>query len=281
MVGQDGHIIDVLVYCPAATSPTNRATTSAVPRRRLFRIFPVAEMIVWITGASSGIGAALAETMPFGDARVIDISRSGGASGTEHLPADLADPSSWEAVGKHLRAELGTFTGNRVVFLHCAGTLEPIGFAGEMDFLAYRRNVLLNSAAAQALGHAFLAASAGRECARHLALISSEAARTPYEGWSSYCAGKAAVEQWVRVVGAEQRRRLHGCQVLAINPGAVATPMLEQILKMDEQDFPEVENFRELLAFGRAKVPRAVAQGIWGLLDHADSGTIVDVRDWM
>jgi len=241
----------------------------------------MAEMIVWITGASSGIGAALAETMPFGDARVIDISRSGGASGVEHLCADLMDPSSWEAVGEHLRAELSMFAGSRVVFVHCAGTLEPIGFAGEVDFLAYRRNVLLNSAAPQALGHAFLAASAGRECARHLVLISSEAARTPYEGWSSYCAGKAAVEQWVRVVGAEQRRRLHGCQIIAINPGAVATPMLEQIPKVDEQHFPEVENFRELLASGRVRAPRTIAQGIWRLLDHVNSGTIVDVRNWI
>jgi benzil reductase ((S)-benzoin forming) len=238
-------------------------------------------MIVWITGASSGIGAALAETMPFGDARVIDISRSGGVPGAEHFSADLADPSSWEAVGSHLRAELGTFTGSRVVFVHCAGTLEPIGFAGKVYFPAYRRNVLLNCGAPQALGHAFLAASAGRECARHLALISSEAARTPYEGWSSYCAGKAAVEQWVRVVGAEQRRQPHGCQVLAINPGAVATPMLEQIPKLDEQDFPDVEKFRELLAFGCVKAPREVARGIWGLLGHVDSGTIVNLRDWL
>lgn len=241
----------------------------------------MAENIVWITGASSGIGAALAGTVPFGDARVIDISRSGGVSGTEHLRADLADPGSWDTVGRHLRAELGTFTGNRVVFLHCAGTLEPIGFAGEVDSLAYRRNVLLNSAAAQALGHAFLAASAAGAGARHLALISSEAARTPYEGWSSYCAGKAAVEQWVRVVGAEQRRRPHGCQVVAINPGAVATPMLEQIPDADEQDFPEVENFRDLLASGPVNDPKVVAEGIWELLEHADSGAIVDVRDWM
>lgn len=242
----------------------------------------MAETIVWITGASSGIGAALAETMPFDDVRIIDISRSGGASGAEHLPADLADPHSWQAVGEHLHAELGAFTGSRVVFVHCAGTLEPIGFVGEVDSLAYRRNVLLNSAAPQALGQVFLAASAGLECTRHLALISSGAARTIYEGWSSYCAGKAAVDQWVRVAGAEQRRRPHGCQVLAINPGAVATPMLEQLPPLDEQDFPAVGKFRELLASGRVRAPGEVARGIWGLLDRdIDSGTIIDLREWL
>lgn len=240
------------------------------------------DTIVWITGASSGIGKALAEAMPLRDARVIDISRSGGASGAEHLVADLADPSSWEMVEDHLRAELASFVGNRVIFVHCAGTLAPIGFVGEVDSTAYRSNVLLNSAAPQVLGQAFLTASASLKCARYLMLLSSGVAKTPYEGWSSYCAGKAAVDQWVRVVGAEQRRRPHGCQVIAINPGAVATPMLQQLPGIDEQSFPAVGKFRELLASDRARTPQEVAKAIWGLLDNSfDSGSIIDVRKWL
>lgn len=58
--------------------------------------------------------------------------------------------------------------------------------------------------------------------------------------------------------------------------------MLAQIPELDEQDFPAVGKFRELLASGRAGAPREVARGIWGLLDRDfDSGTIVDVRKWL
>ncbi|MGH8907144.1 MAG: SDR family NAD(P)-dependent oxidoreductase [Egibacteraceae bacterium] len=239
------------------------------------------DTIVWITGASSGIGAALAETVPFADAHVIDVSRSGGApGGAEHLPADLSDPAAWAAVEAHLHARLGVFAGKRAVLLHCAGTLEPIGFAGEVDSAAYRRNVALNSAAPQALGHAFLAASAELSCERRLILISSGAARTPYEGWSSYCAGKAAVDQWVRVAGAEQRRRPNGCHVLAVAPGVVATRMQEQLRGMDEADFPAVADFRELHETGALRDPKDVARDIWALLDRGlPSGAVVDLRD--
>ena len=105
------------------------------------------------------------------------------------------------------------FAGERVVFVHSAGTLEPIGFAGEVDAASYARQVLLNSAAPQALGDAFLRAAAGTEAPCTLLFISSGAASSVYEGWTAYGAGKAAVDQWVRTAGAEQKRRGGRCRV--------------------------------------------------------------------
>src|SRR5687768_11234135 len=100
------------------------------------------DTLVWITGASAGLGAALAAAVPYEDAHVVSISRSPGPDGTEHLPADLTDPASWSSVEAHLLARLGDFEGRRAVFVHNAGTLDPIGFAGEVDSIAYRDNVL-------------------------------------------------------------------------------------------------------------------------------------------
>lgn len=238
------------------------------------------DTVIWISGASSGIGAALAASVPFEPARVIDISRSGGAPRTEHLPADLADPASWAAVEAHLLAQLGGFSG-RAVFVHSAGTLEPIGFAGEVDSQAYRRNVLLNSGAPQALGHAFLRAVAGADVEAHLLMLSSGAARTPYEGWSSYGAGKAAVDQWVRAVGKEQQRRSPGCRVLAVAPGVVATRMQERIREMSPEQFPAVGKFRDLHARDALVDPDDAARRIWSLLDRRlESGSVVDLREY-
>ncbi|HWB71896.1 MAG TPA: SDR family NAD(P)-dependent oxidoreductase, partial [Egibacteraceae bacterium] len=236
---------------------------------------------VWISGASSGIGAALAETVPFSPARVIDISRS-GAPGTEHVPADLTDPASWAAVEEHFLAQLGGFEGSLAVFVHCSGVIEPIGYAGEVDSEAYRRNVLLNSAAPQALGHGFLRALVAADFAgdAHLLMLTSGAATSPYEGWSSYGAGKAAVDQWVRCAGAEQQTRGRRCRVVAVAPGVVATPMQEQIRGMDARDFPQVGKFRDLHASGELRDPRDAARDLWGLLDRAlDNGAVVDLRD--
>jgi benzil reductase ((S)-benzoin forming) len=237
------------------------------------------DTLIWISGASAGIGRALAETVPYPDAHVVDISRSGGVAGTEHLPADLADPASWSAVEAHFQARLGTFEGARAVFIHNAGTLEPMGFAGEVDSDGYRAQVLLNAAAPQALGHGFLRATQGFAGEAHLVMLTSGAASRPYEGWSAYCAGKAAVDMWVRTVGAEQARRGSRTRVIAVGPGVVATGMQEQIRTLDERDFPQVERFRGLHERGELRDPADAARGIWGLLERdLDNGAILDLR---
>jgi benzil reductase ((S)-benzoin forming) len=238
----------------------------------------MSDAIVWISGASAGLGAALAASVPFAGARVIDISRSGGAAGTEHLPADLADPASWAAVEEHFAAQLGGFEGSRAVFVHNAGVITPVGFAGEVDSAAYRAHVLLNSAAPQVLGHAFLRALDGFGGRADLVMLTSGAARNPYEGWSGYCAGKAAVDHWVRTVGAEQARR-GGCRVVAVAPGVLATGMQEAIRGADPRDFPAVAKFHDLHERGDLRAPADAAQGVWRLLERdLDNGAVVDLR---
>ena len=235
--------------------------------------------VVWVSGASAGIGAAVAAGVPFAGARVIGLSRRPGVG--EHFAVDLAEPAEWERVGRHFVEELAGFEGERVVFVHNAGTIVPIGPAGEVDAAAYARSVLLNSAAPQVLGDAFLRATARLECEKVLVMLSSGAAKKPYAG---YNAGKAAVEHWVRTVGAEQDavggtgRR--GCRVIAVAPGVVDTEMQGEIRKMDEHAFPAVGRFRELQRTGGLISPEQAARGIWSLLERPlENGAVVDLRD--
>ena len=233
--------------------------------------------LVWISGASAGIGAALAASVPFGDATIVDISRRGGTPGTEHLAADLADPAGWDAVANDFTARLAGYDGERVVFVHNAGTLEPLAPAAEADPVAYRRNVLLNSAAPQILGQAFLRAVEPLRCTQHLVLLSSGAARTAYENWTGYGAGKAATDQWVRAAGLEQQRREVPCRVISVAPGVVDTAMQRQL--RSSETFPKAGRFRELHASGSLTSPEDAARGIWSLLDRdLDNGSVVDLR---
>jgi len=239
--------------------------------------------LVWISGASSGIGAALAATVPWRDATVVDISRSGGTPGTEHLPADLADPDAWSLVEAHFLARLARADAGRAVFVHNAGTLDPMGPAGAVDSRAYAANVLLNAAAPQVLGHAFLRAVADFPGEAQLYLLTSGAATKPYPGWSSYCGAKAGVDHWVRTVGEEQRARaaagLPACRVVAVAPGVVATPMQEQVRATDPSLFPAVTRFRSLHDAGELRDPADAARQLWSLADRdLDHGAVVDLR---
>ena len=235
--------------------------------------------LVVITGASSGLGLALARAVPF-PADVVDISRSGPPEDEdiEHLAADLSLPAEWDAVGNQLDRLVSDRQPDRAVFIHAAGTLTPIGFAGEVDPSAYRANVLLNSAAGQVLGHRFLAAVRGSDMETDIVMISSGVATTAYAGWSAYCAGKAALDHWVRAVGLEQRTR-GGARVSAIAPGVLATAMQAETRQTSEEDFPQVARFRRLLEEGDLVDPDDVARRIWRLIEAGiETGSVLDIR---
>jgi NAD(P)-dependent dehydrogenase (short-subunit alcohol dehydrogenase family) len=235
--------------------------------------------LVWISGASSGIGAALASTVPWDGARVIGISRRPPAEGVEHLEADLSDPASWPLVSASFATELAGFDGDVVAFVHAAGTIVPMGFAGEVDPEDYAANVVLNSAAPQVLGHVFLAAAKDVVARRHVVMLTSGAAKSVYPGWSSYGAGKAAVDQWVRNTGAEQDIR-GGAHVLSVAPGTVDTGMQAMLRDTSVDDFPSRQKFVDLHVAGKLSDPTDVARRIWSLLDRGlDNGSVVDLRD--
>jgi benzil reductase ((S)-benzoin forming) len=232
-----------------------------------------------VTGGSVGLGRALLASAPPGHR--VDVSRTGPPpEADEHVAADLADPASWAEVVARTAAIVARGGHERIVFVHNAGVLEPIGFAGEVESGAYTRNVLLNSAAPQVLGHGFLAAVSDLPARRELVLISSGAARTAYAGLSSYGAGKAAADQWVRTVGAEQQDR-GGVRVLAVAPGVLATGMQEQMRAIDPRDLPTTVRSRQLHAEGGLVAPEDAATRLWRLLDDPTvaTGTVIDLRD--
>jgi benzil reductase ((S)-benzoin forming) len=235
--------------------------------------------LVIITGASSGLGLALARSVPF-PARIIDISRTGSdvEDGLEHINADLAEPTNWNGVAKALASVIAEERPTRSAFIHSAGTLDPIGPADEIDLAMYARNVLLNSSSGQVLGSAFLRAIREAPGTHDLVMISSGAATTPYPGWSAYGAGKAAMDQWVRTVGLEQGIR-GGVRVLSVAPGVINTPMQTAIRSSTEQAFPDVERFRKLKEDGDLVEPMVAARKLWDLLESGpESGSVIDLR---
>lgn len=233
--------------------------------------------LVWISGASGGIGRALLESVPWPQARVIGISRRGASNGIEHVQADLSDPASWARVARCFRDAVAGFDGGRIVFIQAAGTVDPIGYAGTVDTQRYIENVLLNGAAAQVLGHLFIDAVRDVDARRHMMMITSGAAKTVYPGWSSYGAAKAGVDQWVRDVGAEQGES--GVQVFSVAPGTVNTRMQEQLRATTEAQFPQRQKFVDLFDQGKLSDPDKVARRMWRLVDEQhDNGSVLDLR---
>jgi NAD(P)-dependent dehydrogenase (short-subunit alcohol dehydrogenase family) len=155
-----------------------------------------------------------------------------------------------------------------------------MGFAGEVDAKGYTAQVLLNSAAPQVLGDAFLRSASRCSAECQLLMVGSGAANTVYRGWSAYCGGKAGVDHWVRTVGAELEHRGSRTRVASVAPGIVATAMQEQIREMSENDFPDLPRFVDFHQEGQLRDSAEVAQDLWRLLESGlENGSVLDLRD--
>ena len=117
-----------------------------------------ADSLIWISGATEGIGLGLSRNVPYAGARVINLSRRAHPA-IESIHLDLADPSSWAAVAAHFRETLAGFRGKRAIFVQNAHLKGMTGFAGEVPAADYARDLTANMVAPIRLGEAYLRAA--------------------------------------------------------------------------------------------------------------------------
>jgi benzil reductase ((S)-benzoin forming) len=233
------------------------------------------DTLVWISGATSGIGAALARTCPYEKAEIINLSRRPHAD-LASVTFDLTRPETWDAVCAHFTERLAEFHGRRAVFIHNAFHYRR-AFAGEGPREDQFGEVMANVAAPLVLGDAFLRASrpavqAGVDVG--LVQMSSAAARLAYPALAVYGAGKAAMEQWVRGARSEVALRGSGPWIVAVRPGFVDTPAARKDAALPAEQYPAAPALAESLATGQGVLDAdAVAAEIWAGLpptgDHA------------
>ncbi len=236
--------------------------------------------LLFVTGASSGIGKALAEAATADGATVATVSRRPGPG--HHLAADLADPGSWTPTVTWMGDQIANGSWDRVSFVHSAATLSPIGFAGEVDNEEYASNVILNSASGQVLGGAFVELVEPLGVPGVMIMVSSGAGKRPITGWASYCAAKASLDMWVQAVGLERTYRDSKMTVVSVGPGVVATDMQAAIRGSDVAAFPDVAMFQEMHAQGQLASPEQVGAAYWGLCQRDDlpQGGVFSIGDY-
>lgn len=197
-------------------------------------------MIVWISGATEGIGLGLARNVPWPDARIINLSRRPHPD-YETITFDLTVPESWERVRESFRRELAGYAG-KALFIHNAFYSDAVGLVGKVDQDRYERSLLANLAAPLALGEAFIRACPP-EVDGGLVMMSSGSAAVPLEGLATYCAAKVAVEHWVEVVQRERESRGGtGPWAVAVRPGAIDTGPARAAARLDPSVYPRAGN---------------------------------------
>jgi benzil reductase ((S)-benzoin forming) len=229
--------------------------------------------LVWISGATEGLGAGLARTCPYPDARIVNLSRREHPE-LETVRFDLTDPTTWGTVAVHFARELATFNGERAIFVQNAYYPGCAGYVGEVDPDLLAREAIGNAAAPLVLADAFVrAVRPGYESG--LVLLSSAAARIPFEGRAVYAAAKAGIEQFVRVLARERRTRGAGPWVVAVRPGFVDSPSVRAEADLDPLTYPVATAIRAGLADGEALDPEVAARDIWAAFPPPPDKTVL------
>lgn len=205
--------------------------TQGSPITTTGKIMPLANEVVVITGASSGLGWAMAEELARRGCRLGLIARR------RELLDQLAD--KLRATGAIAEVAAADVT-NREELLKAFGTLRTK--LGPVDVLIANAGVVLDSSpdvpdfpkqldlfrvnlfgvviAIEAVLPEMLQRRKG-----HIAAVSSQAAFKGLPGAGAYCASKAAVNTYLEALRIQVRKR--GIKVTTLCPGFVRTPMVE------------------------------------------------------
>jgi NAD(P)-dependent dehydrogenase (short-subunit alcohol dehydrogenase family) len=183
-----------------------------------------------VTGASRGIGAATARELASHGVAVVLAART--TSAIEEIAREIVeaggkasalscDVSRYDDVARAVKACRETF-GRLDILVNNAGTIEPIARLADSDPAEWDACVDINL---KGVYHGLRAAIPVMEAQGGgiVVNISSGAATGVLEGWSHYCATKAAVLSLTRCADLEYRDR--GIRVIGLSPGTVATDM--------------------------------------------------------
>lgn len=241
---------------------------------------------VIITGASRGLGAAVARWLATAGSSVTLIARSrekleGIATEISRLggrpliyPADVSDFNSCRrAVDSTLK-----HFGRIDALVNNAGIVQPLARVADADPDEWRRNIEVNLLAPFYLARAALSDLRRRN--GRIVNVSSGAANLALETVGAYCTAKAALNHFTRVLAAEEKN----VTALAMRPGVVDTDM-QAVLRNDKDNVmpsDQIAYYRQLKDQGELEPPEVPARAIAWLALHAPpefSGQFLDYDD--
>ncbi len=262
------------------------------------------EKLFILTGASRGLGRALAEQLlREAGCTLLTLSRQPLAALQEQARQSGAQLVQWQqdltdapAAARRLAEWLQAVPPGRfgsAALINNAGVIPRISRLGDTrsagsdaaDLAGLSQSIRAGLEAPLLLCAAFLSATRQWPARRKVLNISSGLGRRPLAAQAPYCAAKAGLDHLTRCLALEEAARSHeeggqGARVCAIAPGVIDTDMQAQLRGASAQDFPGQGRFAALKAEGQLASAEDTARRLLAYLARPDFGSeaVDDIR---
>jgi len=244
-----------------------------------------------VTGASRGMGEAMARQLLKPGHLVLGISRQVNAGLTElaqssgaqllQWPQDLAQTLS---AAQRLESWLASFAADRFAsasLINNAGVVSEPGPLDQAQIEDLSNAMRVGLESCLLLTSVFLRATKHWTAQRKVLNISSGLGRRGMAGSASYCAAKAGMDNFSRALALEEAPLPNGARIVSLAPGVIDTDMQVQLRSTDLAKFPDGALFRDLKNSGRLMSPDEAATRVLVYLARSDFGNnpVASVND--
>lgn len=253
--------------------------------------FMTLQHLTILTGASRGMGLAMAEQLLQPDCTLLCISRRANPALAVQAQAKGATLIQWTedlaqgaAVSRKLEAwlleqDVDSFAS--ATLINNAGVIPRITPLSQSDADDLGQALRVGLEAPMQLSAAFLRATQSWPVTRKVLNISSGLGRRAMASQAAYCAAKAGMDHFTRCLALDEALKPNGAKVCALAPGVIDTDMQVQLRSADDALFPDRQGFAGLHEGGQLSSPADAAKNVLAVLARSDFGqhAVADVRD--
>ena len=244
-----------------------------------------------LTGASRGMGLAMARQLLANDHRLLCISRRPEPSLDQVAARQACTLEQWSldlCQSEHAAGRLKVWLNGlrpeqfqSVTLINNAGVIPTLAPLSASDPAELARALRVGLEAPMLLTATFLNATASWPMPRKVLNISSGLGRRPMASQAAYCAAKAGMDHFTRCLALDEARLPNGAKVCSLAPGVIDTDMQHQLRNANAGSFPDRSSFTQLKSAGQLSSASDAARRVLAWLAHPDFGqqVVADIRD--
>ena len=244
-----------------------------------------------ITGASRGLGNATAKKLIEKGYTLFCISRKKDMAivkeadeksvSLKYYEFDISNVELIEDIMDEIFENISSGDAESLYLINNASVVSPLRPVSRCECGFIIKNIKVDLLAPIVLTSCFIRLSEKMKIQKRIVNISSGAAYGPMHGAACYCSAKAGIEMLTKCVGLEEKDRDYPVEVMSFTPGIMDTDMQMEVRSSSEENFAELERFKDYKKKGMLTKPEIVAEKLVKLIEGEKfkQGESIDVSD--